>query len=209
MHEGDRQPGPPRRRGRPLRHRRRARHRARQAEDLKLFLSVAKPDGSCRCTASTATSSPTPGCAKIMGVHRDHIVVAEDGDRLVLDDDGLRPAGRVPAEYIYVHGTVGDIGTRTCCGDRRILGDEGVVAAIVVRRLAARAARRRARDRHPGLGPRDGVGGPRRGGRPSGSARTVRRAVASGDKAEASQLENGRPARRRGRSSTTRPAAGR
>jgi ribonuclease J len=56
--------------------------------------------------------------------------VAEDGDRLVLDDDGLREVGRVPADYVYVHGTVGDVGTGVLA-DRRILADEGVVSVIV------------------------------------------------------------------------------
>jgi ribonuclease J len=48
----------------------------------------------------------------------------------VLDDEGLRPVGRVPSEYVYVHGTVGDIG-HGVLRDRRILADDGVVAAIV------------------------------------------------------------------------------
>jgi ribonuclease J len=65
-----------------------------------------------------------------MGTGHDNILIAEDGDRLVLDDDGLRTVGRVPADYIYVHGTVGDIGTGVLA-DRRILADEGVVAIIV------------------------------------------------------------------------------
>ena len=65
-----------------------------------------------------------------MGTPADHILLAEDGDRLVLDDEGLRPVGRVPSEYVYVHGTVGDIG-HGVLRDRRILADDGVVAAIV------------------------------------------------------------------------------
>jgi ribonuclease J len=68
--------------------------------------------------------------ATLMGMSEDHVLLAEDGDRLVLDDDGLRPAGRVPSEYVYVHGTVGDIG-HGVLRDRRILADDGVVAAIV------------------------------------------------------------------------------
>jgi ribonuclease J len=65
-----------------------------------------------------------------MGVERTKIVLAEDGDQLVLDDDGLRHVGRVPAEYVYVHGTVGDVSHGTL-GERRILGQEGVVTVIV------------------------------------------------------------------------------
>ena len=65
-----------------------------------------------------------------MGVAEDHILIAEDGDQLVLDDNGLRPVGRVPADYVYVDGIVGDVGTGVL-RDRRILADEGVVVVIV------------------------------------------------------------------------------
>jgi ribonuclease J len=64
-------------------------------------------------------------------------VIAEDGDTLVIDDNGVRLGGRVPAEYIYVHGTVGDVSHGTL-GERRILGEEGVVATIVCVDLAKR-----------------------------------------------------------------------
>jgi len=61
--------------------------------------------------------------------------LSEVVDRIALAVDERRPQkivsrDRVPAEYIYVHGTVGDVGASTI-GERRILGDEGVVAVIV------------------------------------------------------------------------------
>ena len=68
--------------------------------------------------------------AETMGTPANQILIAEDGDRLVLDDEGLRPATRVPSEYVYVHGTVGDIGSGVL-RDRRILADDGVVSVIV------------------------------------------------------------------------------
>ena len=40
----------------------------------------------------------------------DHVLVCEDGDQLVLTDDGLRVGGQVPAGYLYVDGIVGDVG---------------------------------------------------------------------------------------------------
>ncbi|HKY14846.1 MAG TPA: ribonuclease J [Microthrixaceae bacterium] len=106
-------------------------------EDLKLFLSVARPTWFVPVHGEYRHLVAHARLAKLMGVHESQIVVAEDGDQLVLDDDGLRMAGRVPADYVYVHGTIGDVGTSTI-GERRILGEEGVVAAIICVDLASR-----------------------------------------------------------------------
>ncbi len=101
-----------------------------KSEDLKLFLSVARPDWFTPVHGEYRHLIAHGRLARLMGVADDHVVIAEDGDTLVLDDQGTHLGERVPAEYIYVHGTVGDISHGTL-GERRILGDEGVVAVIV------------------------------------------------------------------------------
>lgn len=108
-----------------------------KAEDLKLFLSVARPDWFTPVHGEYRHLVAHARLAKVMGVASDHVVIAEDGDQLVLDDAGARLSGRVPHEYIYVHGTVGDVSSGTL-GERRILGDEGVVAVIVCVNLETR-----------------------------------------------------------------------
>lgn len=100
-----------------------------KAEELKLMLSVARPDWFVPVHGEYRHLVAHARLAQIMGVDASHTVIAEDGDRLVLDDDGLRIVATVPAEYVYVHG-VGDVDSGTL-RDRRILGSEGVVAAIV------------------------------------------------------------------------------
>lgn len=109
-----------------------------KSEDLKLFLSIARPEWFTPVHGEYRHLVAHARLAQRMGVRRDHIVVAEDGDQLVLDDEGLRLGRRVPAEYVFVHGTVGDVSSGTL-GERRILGEEGVVTAIV----CVDAARRR------------------------------------------------------------------
>ncbi len=101
-----------------------------KSEDLKLFLSVAKPEWFTPVHGEYRHLVAHGRLAAAMGVAEDHVVVAEDGDVLVLDDDGARIGGNVPAEYVYVHGTVGDVSASTL-GERRILGTEGVVTVIV------------------------------------------------------------------------------
>jgi ribonuclease J len=108
-----------------------------KAEDLKLFLSVARPEWFTPVHGEYRHLVAHARLATQMGVAKDHVVIAEDGDTLVIDDNGVRLGGRVPAEYIYVHGTVGDVSHGTL-GERRILGEEGVVATIVCVDLAKR-----------------------------------------------------------------------
>lgn len=101
-----------------------------KSEELKLYHSIAKPEWFVPVHGEYHHLVAHTRLAELMGTPAEQILLAEDGDRLVLDDDGLRNVGRVPSEYIYVHGTVGDIG-HGVLRDRRILADDGVVAAIV------------------------------------------------------------------------------
>ncbi len=101
-----------------------------KSEDLKLFLSVARPDWFIPVHGEFRHLVAHGRLARQMGVAEDQIVIAEDGDVVVISDNVIAVRDRVPAEYIYVHGTVGDVGASTI-GERRILGDEGVVAVIV------------------------------------------------------------------------------
>jgi len=105
-------------------------------EELKLLLSVAKPEWMVPVHGEYRHMVAHARLAKIMGVASDNVLIAEDGDQLLLDDEGLRVVGQVPAEYVYVHG-VGDVDGGTL-RDRQILGNEGVVAAIVCVDLATK-----------------------------------------------------------------------
>ena len=101
-----------------------------KSEELKLYHSIAKPDWFVPVHGEYHHLIAHSRLAQLMGTPEDHILIAEDGDRLILDDDGLRAVGTVPSEYVYVHGTVGDIGSGVL-RDRRILADDGVVAVTV------------------------------------------------------------------------------
>ena len=101
-----------------------------KSEELKLYHSIAKPDWFVPVHGEYHHLIAHSRLAHVMGPPEDHILIAEDGDRLILDDNGLRQVGTVPSEYVYVHGTVGDIGSGVL-RDRRILADDGVVAVTV------------------------------------------------------------------------------
>ena len=65
-----------------------------------------------------------------MGVDPDHVLMCEDGDRIELGDKGIKRLAGVPAGYLYVDGTVGDVGDGVL-RDRKVLAEEGVVVVIV------------------------------------------------------------------------------
>ncbi|MHB8287737.1 MAG: ribonuclease J [Acidimicrobiales bacterium] len=102
---------------------------AKQGE-LKTLLSVAEPEwfipvhGEYRHLVSHAR------LAQRMGVPAANAIVCEDGDSVVLDDDGLHQDGKVPAAYLFVDGIVGGVG-HGVLRDRRTLAEEGVVMVVV------------------------------------------------------------------------------
>jgi ribonuclease J len=99
-------------------------------EELKTLLSIARPDWFVPVHGEYRHLVAHAKLARQMGVADDHVVVAGDGDQLVLDDDGLRIGGQVPAGYLYVDGIVGDVG-HGVLRDRRVLAEEGVVVVVV------------------------------------------------------------------------------
>ena len=115
----------------------------------------------------------TPGWPRRWASHADHVLVCEDGDQLVLDRRrACARSSRVPAGYLYVDGIVGDVG-HGVLRDRRVLAEEGVVVVIVTVDVADRRDHHRARDHHPGLGPRPRGRGPARRVPPRGRRQAV------------------------------------
>ncbi len=99
-------------------------------EEVKTLLAIARPDWFVPVHGEYRHLAAHARLAGGMGVARDHIIVCEDGDQLLLTDDGLKPAARVPAGYLYVDGIVGDVSDGVL-RDRRVLAEEGVVVVIV------------------------------------------------------------------------------
>jgi len=100
-------------------------------EELKTLLSIVRPQWFVPVHGEYRHMVAHAKLARGMGVVAgDHVLVCTDGDQLVLDDDGLRREGDVPAGYLYVDGIVGDVG-HGVLRDRRVLAEEGVVVVVV------------------------------------------------------------------------------
>jgi len=101
---------------------------ARQGE-LMVLLSVARPEWFIPVHGEYRHLVNHIELATRMGVHEDKALLCEDGDSVVLGDNGLRHGDSVPAGFLYVDGTVGDVG-HGVLRDRRVLAEEGVVVVV-------------------------------------------------------------------------------
>jgi ribonuclease J len=101
---------------------------ARQGE-LQTMLSVAKPEWFVPVHGEYRHLVNHAKLATGVGVPEDRVLVCEDGDSLLLDDDGVRRGEPVPAGMLYVDGTVGDV-EHGVLRDRRVLSEEGVVVVV-------------------------------------------------------------------------------
>lgn len=99
-------------------------------QELRTLHSVAVPDYFVPVHGEYAHLVAHRDLALEMGMDRDHVLVAEDGDQLELSERGLRRLGSVGGDHLYVDGTVGDLGNAVL-GDRRVLGADGFVAVVV------------------------------------------------------------------------------
>jgi ribonuclease J len=100
-------------------------------EELKTLLSITRPDWFVPVHGEYRHLVAHARLGRRMGVEHDHVQVCEDGDQLVLADDGMTVLRReVPAGYLYVDGIIGDVGAGVL-RDRRVLAEEGVVVVVV------------------------------------------------------------------------------
>ncbi len=101
---------------------------ARQGE-LRTLHSVARPEWFVPVHGEYRHLVNHGRLAQSMGMAEDHVLVCEDGDSVVLDDDGLHRGDSVPGGFLFVDGTVGDVG-HGVLRDRRVLSEEGVVMVV-------------------------------------------------------------------------------
>ena len=102
---------------------------ARQGE-LRTLIAVTKPECFVPVHGEFRHMVHHARLALSMGIDPAKVLLCEDGDVIQLDAKGIARDGRVPAGYVYVDGTVGDI-EHGVLRDRQKLAEEGVVMAVV------------------------------------------------------------------------------
>jgi ribonuclease J len=100
-----------------------------QAEELKTYHSILRPEWFVPVHGEYRHMRAHAELAVVMGAPRDHVLQAADGDVLELSDDGLAFHSKVPANYLFVDGIVGDVG-QGVLRDRKVLAEEGVVVIV-------------------------------------------------------------------------------
>ena len=101
---------------------------ARQGE-LKTLLSVAAPEWFVPVHGEFRHLVNHARLARAMGVAADRVLVCEDGDSVVLAGGTVSRGEDLPAGFLYVDGTVGDVG-HGVLRDRRVLAEEGVIVVV-------------------------------------------------------------------------------
>jgi len=100
------------------------------AEELRLMLSLVRPRWFVPVHGERRQLAHHARLATEIGIPADHILIAEDGDRIEVAEE-VRIVGRVPAGMTYVDGLgIGDVG-EVVLRDRRKLSADGVVVVVV------------------------------------------------------------------------------
>lgn len=102
---------------------------AKQGE-LAVFHRAAAPEWFVPVHGEHAHLVAHAKLARDLGMPADRVLVCLDGDTIVLDEHGITRGDPVPAEEIYVDGTVGGVDAEVL-RQRRLLGQGGFVAAYV------------------------------------------------------------------------------
>ena len=101
-----------------------------KGEELKTLLTLASPEFFIPVHGEFRHLTHHARLAKSLGMSDNHVLLCEDGDVVVLSDDGIDFGDTVPAGYLYVDGIVGDVG-QGVLRDRKVLAEEGVVVVVV------------------------------------------------------------------------------
>ena len=100
-----------------------------QADELKTYHSILRPEWFVPVHGEYRHMKAHAELAVVMGADPSHVLQATDGDVVELSDEGLAFVGKIPANYLFVDGIVGDVG-QGVLRDRRVLAEEGVVVIV-------------------------------------------------------------------------------
>lgn len=101
-----------------------------KSEELKVLHSIVQPEWFVPVHGEYRHMAEHANLATQMGLSADKILICQDGQSVVLTDEGLERGEDVPAEYIYVHGKLDDLDPSVLV-ERRVLGTDGFVSAII------------------------------------------------------------------------------
>ena len=100
-------------------------------EELKLMLGLLRPQFLMPVHGEYRQLALHQKLACSLGIPKDHIVVAEDGDIIEVTPDSIKIANHAVSGNVYVDGLgVGDVG-QVVLRDRQVLAQDGILMAIL------------------------------------------------------------------------------
>jgi ribonuclease J len=104
-------------------------------EEIKLMLALLRPKHVVPVHGEYRMLAQHARLAVRMGIPQANVIVAEDGDVIEVRTEGpragIKVADHIPCGNVYVDGLgVGDVG-QIVLRDRRLLGDDGIVVAVM------------------------------------------------------------------------------
>ncbi len=101
-----------------------------KAEELRVMHSIVQPEWFIPVHGEYRHMAEHARIATQMGLAADKVMICNDGDSVLLTDKGLSRTEDIPAEYIYIAGSVGALDENVLF-ERRILGQDGFVSVII------------------------------------------------------------------------------
>jgi ribonuclease J len=100
-------------------------------EELKLMLSLIRPQYFVPVHGEYRMLVLHAKLAYSLGIPEDHIVVAEDGDIIEVDQNGIELVSHVASGNVFVDGlSVGDVG-QIVLRDRKVLSQDGILMVVL------------------------------------------------------------------------------
>lgn len=100
------------------------------AEELKLMLTMAQPQHFMPIHGEAVHLRAHANLAQDVGVPKKNVFILEDGDTLLVDEDGVRRGKPVESGVVYVDGlSVGDV-SAVVLKDRQTLANDGIVTVV-------------------------------------------------------------------------------
>ncbi len=101
-----------------------------KSEELRVIHSIVQPEWFIPVHGEFRHMSAHARIATQIGLPADKLLLCTDGDSVILDDKGLERTEPIPADYIYMAGSVAALDENVLT-ERNILGKDGFVSSIV------------------------------------------------------------------------------
>ena len=103
-----------------------------QAHELKMMMQLTRPNYFYPVHGEYRNLIEHRDLAVATGIKSDHTIIAENGQSVIVDEDGVRHGPEFHAGAVFVDGDARDEIDGIVLRDRRVLADDGMISAFVL-----------------------------------------------------------------------------